>query len=376
MRYISLSMPILEEALPYLILKAAKGVGPRKIKLLLSHFGSAERVLAADDKTLREVEGVGPRLVRELNAAKESKWPFEELSRVRALGLTLLHLDAPEYPEALRAVYDPPTLLYVRGELPELRGAAPKSVGVVGTRGASEYALHFTEALARTLAEAGVLVVSGLALGVDTAAHRGSLLPENGRTVAVLGSGVDVIYPSQNRELAKQIAEGRGAVVSEYGVGTRPNARNFPGRNRIINGLSSGVVVVEAGHKSGALITAEYAAEEGRAVFAVPGRVGDPRSGGTIALLKQGAILLESAQDIFDEFSWSATPSQQPAIKLEPEEADLARRIQKLGEPLLDDLNGGNAAQTPQLLMKLTKLELKGVVKQLPGGRYACLMSV
>lgn len=163
----------------------------------------------------------------------------------------------------------------------------PKAVGIVGTRDASEYALHFTEKLARDLAEAGVVVVSGLALGVDSAAHRGAASVAGGQTVAVLGSGVDIVYPRQNQDLARTIFSGYGAVVSEYTLGASPRASNFPGRNHIINGLGSGVVVVEAGMKSGALITADYALEEGRTVFAVPGRVGDQRSSGALALLKK-----------------------------------------------------------------------------------------
>ena len=361
--------------LPYLTLKCARGAGPRKLKVLLEHFGSADAVLSADAKALLEIEGVGPSLVRALNEAKSSIWPKEELARVQALGLSLLHLNSPLYPESLRAIYDPPTLLYVRGELPEFNSVTPRSVGVVGTRGASEYALHFTKTLAQALAEAKVTVVSGLALGVDSAAHRGSLLPPHGKTIAVLGSGVDVVYPKQNRDLAKKIASGRGAVVSEYPVGTRPDARNFPGRNRIINGLSRGVVVVEAGNKSGALITADYALEEGRTVFAVPGRVGDPRSSGTHKLLKQGARLIENAQDIFDEFAWTQASSPK-APDLNELETALVKRIQDLGEPLLDDLNGGDPTRTPAVLTQLAVLELKGVVKQLPGGRYACLVSL
>ena len=179
-------------ALPYLILKSAKGAGPRKIKLLLEHFGDAEAVLNAADSELREVEGVGPSLVRSLSEAKDNAWAREELARVQNLGLTLLHLDSPAYPKSLRAIYDPPTVLYVRGELPELEGVTPRSIGVVGTRGASEYALHFTKSLAQALAEANVTVVSGLALGVDSAAHRGSLIPATGKTIAVLGSGVEI----------------------------------------------------------------------------------------------------------------------------------------------------------------------------------------
>ncbi|CAN5871743.1 hypothetical protein BH24DEI2_BH24DEI2_17570 [soil metagenome] len=244
-----------DATLAYLTLSHAKGLGPRKIKLLVEAFGSAAAVLAAAQDELLAVESVGPSLAKSVMAAKESDWPEREVARAERLNVALVHLEDERYPSSLKAVYDPPPVLYVRGEMP----IGAKAVGIVGTRDASEYALKLTEQLAGELAEAGVTVVSGLALGVDPAAHRGAVSVPGGLTVAVLGSGVDVVYPRQNQNLAKTIFSGRGAVVSEYPLGTGPRASNFPGRNRIINGCASGVVVVEAGAKSGALITADYA---------------------------------------------------------------------------------------------------------------------
>ena len=379
---------VTDATLAYLTLSHAKGLGPRKIKLLVEHFGSAAAVLAAAQDELLAVEKVGPSLARAVMTAQESDWPEREVARAERLHVALVHLEDPRYPSSLKAVYDPPPVLYVRGELPveaEATGFEAtgfkvtgfKAVGMVGTRDASEYALRLTEQLARDLAAAGVVIVSGLALGVDTAAHRGAVSAPGGQTVAVLGSGVDVVYPRQNQDLAKTIFSGRGAVVSEYPLGTSPRSSNFPGRNRIINGLASGVVVVEAGAKSGALITADYASEEGRTVFAVPGRVGDPRSSGTLGLLKQGAVLVQDVSDVLNELGWDASSTRQPEPirqpDLPPQEAALLEIVQRLGHPLLDDLVVATGKSAAELLPLLTMLELKGVLKTLPGGRYTRL---
>ena len=358
----------MDATLAYLTLTHAKGLGPRKIKLLTQHFGSAEAVLAAARDELLTVETVGPSLAKAVLSAKESDWPAQEARRAERLNVQIVPLEDERYPESLKAVYDPPPVLYVRGALP----ARPKAVGIVGTRDASEYALQLTAQLARDLAAAGVTVVSGLALGVDSAAHRGAVSVGGGQTVAVLGSGVDVVYPRQNQGLAKIIASGHGAVVSEYPLGTGPRASNFPGRNRIINGLSSGVIVVEAGVKSGALITADYALEEGRTVFAVPGRVGDPRSQGTLNLLKQGAVLVQDAGDILNELGWDtpSTATQSPRPNLPPAQQAVFDAVVKLETPLFDDLIAAVGVSAAELKTLLTMLELGGFVKTLPGGRY------
>ena len=363
-----------------LTLAFTPGLGPRKIKSLIEHFGSAADTLQAHPDALHEVEGIGPKIVAALQAAKPSDRALQELERARKLNVTLLPLDSPNYPTALRQIYDPPAVLYVRGQLPQaLHQAfdALRALGVVGTRDASPYALTLTRKLATELATQGVVITSGLALGVDTAAHEGALAAPDGQTVAVLGSGVDVIYPSQNQNLAKRIIQGGGAVVSEYPLGTSPRAENFPGRNRIINGLSRGIIVVEAGKKSGALITAEYAAEEGRTVFAIPGQVGDPRAHGTLELLKQGAVLTTSSQDIIDEFGWQKdSPAvTEPRITAPPPaltatEQDIVDAIKRLGSPTLDDLAHAANLTASAILPVLMRLELRGFVRTLPGGRY------
>ncbi len=356
-----------------LALTFTPGLGPRKIRGLLEHFGSAETVAAASAFDLRAVEGIGPKLAESLVRARADAVTKAdaELNRAERSGVTLLAFGTADYPESLAQIYDPPSVLYVRGELPQnVFGnlSTLRSLGVVGTRNSSPYGFDLSRRFSQELAASGVVIVSGLALGVDTAAHEGALAAPDGRTVAVLGSSVDIVYPGQNRRLAEQIADGRGAVVSEYRLGTAPRAENFPGRNRIISGLSRGVLVVEGGKKSGALITAEYALEEGRTVFAVPGRVGDPKAEGALELLKQGAVLTQGPADIVSEFGWQHAP----VTRVDPPgfPGELTALIRSRGEPLLDDLVTATGKGTSELMVALTLLELQGVVQTLPSGRY------
>jgi len=361
--------------LAYLRLKSAKGLGNRKTKLLLEHFGSALNVLEADQIALSEVESIGPSLIKAIRQAKTSDWAEKEYERTQKANVQLLNLEQDDYPHNLKAIFDPPPLLFVKGRLPSFEGSPAKAIGIVGARDASDYALSFATKLAKELAAANIVINSGLAIGIDGAAHRGALEAKTGKTIAVLGSGVDYIYPNAHRNLAAKIIANNGALISEYPLGSRPVATNFPGRNRIINGLSSGIVVVEAARKSGSLITADYAAEEGRTVFAVPGRVGDPRSRGTLALLKQGAILIDSAADIFNEFSWAKKPGVIKSLDLSKNEAAVFALIHKLGQPLLDDLVEGLEMPAAQIMPVLTMLELKRLIKAQAGGRYIALPS-
>ncbi|MDZ7702904.1 MAG: DNA-processing protein DprA [Trueperaceae bacterium] len=377
----------------YLTLNFTPGLGPRGIKQLCDHFGDAARVCAADRAALLGVDGVGAKRADAIIAARHNDRVDQELDRAEALGVGLLTPAHDDYPTLLRHIFDPPTVLYVRGALPPTladEATRVRSFAIVGTRDASPYGLAFSRRFALRLAEAGVTVVSGLALGVDTAAHQGALGTPDGDTVAVLGSGVDVIYPRQNQNLAAQIAEGRGAIVSEYPLGTKPNPTNFPGRNRIINGLCPGVLVVEGGLKSGAMITAEFASEEGRTVFAVPGRVGDDRALGPLTLIKQGAVLAMAPQDVFDEFDWAndraagvaadgtaadgVAADAGPTIDSLPEvPRTVARAVAAKGEALLDDLVTATGRPLPDLLPVILQLELQGVIQKLPSGRYHCL---
>lgn len=351
------------------------GLGPRKIKGLLEHFEDAEALTDAAATDLRAVEGVGPKLAETIvrSRSEAAKKADTELVRAERVGVTLLALSDPDYPASLRQIYDPPPVLYVRGTLPNgVQGELDdlRSLGVVGTRNASPYGLDLSRRFSRELAQTGVVIVSGLALGIDAAAHEGALEAAGGETVAVLGSSVDIVYPGQNRRLAERISEGRGAVVSEYRLGTAPRAENFPGRNRIINGLSRGILVVEGGKKSGALITADYALEEGRTIFSVPGRLGDPKAEGALGLLKQGAVLTVSSDDISGEFGWGQSrtigaPALPPGFP-----GELTSLIRDRGEALLDDLITATGKSAPELLVTLMTLELSGVVRSLPSGRY------
>lgn len=269
-------------------------------------------------------------------------------------------------PTCARSTHRPP-LLYVHGTLQPNDSWA---VGIVGTRRASTYGREVAHSLSRDLATNGITVVSGLALGVDTVAHK-SALSNQGRTIAVLGSGVDQIYPPENRGLAQAIVE-NGALVSEYALGTRPDASNFPPRNRIISGLSRGVVIVEAGERSGALITAQFAAEQGRDLFAVPGSILHPGSSGCNALIQQGAIPLLNVNDILNHLNFEQVLSQQAAravIAADPQEAALLAHISQ--EPRhLDDLVRQSTMPAPQVAGLLTVMELKGLVRQVGSLSY------
>jgi len=375
------------QALEYLKLALTPGLGARKIKVLSEYFGNAAKILAASDKELSEVSGVGPKLIQAINKHRDNIEADKELKRASHLGIDIISIVDTRYPQSLRQIFDPPPVIYVQGELPKQVCCGYehlRSIAIVGTRDASDYGLELSKTLASELAKADIAVISGLALGIDSAAHRGTVELDSGQTkgqtVAVLGSSLDHIYPSKNQNLAKQIADGHGAIISEYRIGTKPHPQNFPGRNRIINGLSKGVVVVEAGEKSGALITADYALDEGRTVFAVPGRPSDKHAKGTLKLIKQGAVLTQSANDIFEEFAWQAADTQENSkeqlASLDTTQLAIVQAIASHGEPLLDDLISLTKETAPALLPKLSILSLKGIIKKLPNERYINLYSL
>ena len=380
-----------DEKIDWLQLCRSGGVGPQTFGKLLSRFGNARRAL-------EEL----PRLARE--AGGEERWrrcrrdeAEAEFAAIAELGYELLAKGEPGYPERLAEIADPPPLLIVRGRVELLQQPA---VAVVGARNASANGRMFAHGLARELAEAGVLVVSGLARGIDTAAHEGALAAD-APTLAVIASGVDVAYPSDNAELMERIAES-GAIVSERPLGAVPQARHFPRRNRLISGLTLGVVVVEAAPQSSSLITARLAAEQGREVMAVPGSPLDPRHRGTNQLLRDGATLVESAADVLAALgplaraaqprspgvtartrNRSAAPAPErirpvhTALPIEPEAngaADLIGRVcERLGpEPLLvDELIRQCQASTAEVQRALLELELDGRLERHPGNRVS-----
>ena len=345
-------------------------LGPVRVKGLLEQFGTAERVFSASLSELRGVSALETSSLSSLTAPTARETAFArgdtELERAARVGAQIIGFSHAAYPEALRAIFDPPPLLWVRGRLSaleSLQSATPRAIGVVGTRKCSPHARAFTVTIAGDLARAGVVVVSGLARGIDTAAHIASV-DAGGVSIAVLGCGIDTIYPSENRALSERLT-----VISGYPIGTPPAAHNFPARNRIIAGLSSGVVVVEGDIGSGSLITAVAALENGRTVFAVPGRPNDPNARGPNRLIKDGAALLEDANDILNEFRWGGAVQKAVMPTLDGDEARVYTALE--GELLLDDLVLRTGLGGPQITVALMMLTLKNVVLELPGGRYS-----
>ena len=357
----------------WLRLVYSPGIGPVALRRLLRSFGLPQQVLQCDASRLRgllapaaidALLGEPPAALREL-LARAVDWLAEP-------GHHLLTLADPCYPRQLLEIHDPPPLLWARGD-PALLGR-PRMLAVVGTRNPSAQGARDAHDFARALAQAGVCVVSGLARGVDAQAHRGALRAGagGGSTLAVLGHGCDRVYPAAHRELARQVASA-GLLVSEFALGEAPLPQHFPRRNRIISGLSRGVLVVEAALRSGSLITARLAAEQGREVFALPGSIHNPMARGCHSLLREGAQLAEQPGDILDELGWApanpARPAAAPAAG--PLRAPQPDVLACMGfDPLsLDELLGRSALPAAQLQEQLLELELQGRLARLPGGR-------
>ncbi len=283
----------------FLILNMVENLGSVRTQALLKHFGSLEEIFQAKERGLKEVKGIGEKIAFEIIQSIRRIDLKKELDLIKRYNIKIVSFLDKGYPKNLKNIYDPPIALYVLGDLVPQDDAA---IAIVGSRLASFYGIQQAERLGFELASRGVTVVSGLARGIDSSAHRGAL-KAGGRTLAVLGSGLLNIYPKEHRGLAEEISE-NGAVISEFPMRTIPERGNFPKRNRIISGLSLGVVVVEAAQRSGALITSDIAMEEGREVFAVPGKVDSITSRGTNRLIKQGAKLVETANDILEELDF------------------------------------------------------------------------
>jgi DNA processing protein len=357
-----------DDLLPWLRLCRA-ALPPRRVVALLEHFGSPEALLTAPARELCAAGEIAPPMAERLLATSEAECE-PELAAIERLGVTLLTILDPGYPALLKEIADPPPVLFCRGALQPRDGAA---VAVVGTRRASQYGRMMAERFGRELAEAGLTVVSGMARGVDTAAHRGALAAR-GRTVAVLGAGLDVPYPAENVRLMERVAE-EGVLLSEAPMGAQPDAWRFPARNRIISGLSLGVLVVEGGVESGALTTARFAGEQGRDVFALPNMVGNPMGRGPHALIKDGAKLVEEVSDILEELRIPTTESvggeqlALPELALAAEEARVLELLSVLPRPI-DDLIGESSLTAAQVSAALMMLEVKGLVRKLPGNSY------
>lgn len=342
------------------------GIGPVRIQRLLDYFGDLDLAWLADSRELARA-GLEAKTVEVVVARRREIDLDAAMAKIERLGLQVLTLADPGYPEPLRHVYGPPPLLYVRGALAE---ADQWAVAVVGTRRATAYGREVAERLAGELARAGVTIVSGLAKGIDSHAHRAALAA-GGRTIAVLGSGPDVIYPAENAGLARQIVE-QGALVTEYPPGAPPDAANFPVRNRIISGLSRGVLIVEAGESSGALITADFALDQGRDIFAVPGNIFWPTSVGTHKLIQQGAKLVRAVEDILQELNLTQVHQQLEMRHLLPENETEAQLLQLLSaEPQhIDELVRQSDLSAHLVSATLTMMELKGMVRQVGAMTY------
>jgi len=352
---------------------SASGLTPARQLALVRALGDAEAVLGADDGALLAVEGIRAQHVSRLRQAQAKVDPAPLAQKLADLGGHILPITDEAYPRLLREIHDPPPVLYVSGSLSRRDELA---VAVVGTRRRSDYGQRVTERITGDLARRGFTIVSGLALGIDSDAHEAAL-EAGGRTVAVTACGLDVDYPQQNRELRGRITQS-GAVVTELSLGTEPLRERFPARNRIIAGLSLGVVVVEAPTESGALITARLAAEEGREVFAVPGSIFSPVSRGCHALIRDGVTLVEVAEDVVEGLGilLEATPEREPAPERERKLAELpGDQRQVLGalshEPLsVDAVIARLELTAAQVTGALMLLEVKGLVRRLPGSAY------
>jgi DNA processing protein len=343
-----------------------KGIGAVRLQALRQHFGDLAIAWQAPSDALRAA-GLGPKLIERLGRVREDVDLDQYLAGISAQGITVLTWDDEDYPKHLREIDQPPPVLYVRGSLASEDSWA---VAVVGTRRATAYGRQVTEALSAHLARNGVTVVSGLARGVDAIAHQAAL-KAGGRTVAVLGSGVDRVYPPEHRALAEQIIAS-GALVSDFAPGTPPDASNFPPRNRIISGLSMAVVVVEAGETSGALITAQFAVDQGREVFAVPGNILAPQSKGTNRLIQQGAQPLLSAGDVLEALDLTRVSEQRVMRKAIPADEVEARLLDVLGDETLhmDEIRSRTGLPIERVSATLVMMELKGMVRQVGGMNY------
>lgn len=352
----------------YLLFNRVNGLGPRRLNRLLEYFETADKVWYADRDQLSKVPDIPSAIIDEILTKRNQLNPVKELQRLKDQGIGVLFSDEPEYPPLLKEIFDPPKVLYYRGN-PAVFGK--RTFAIVGARKATHYGLSVSETIAAELAAADVCVVSGMARGIDSAAHKGAL-NVSGSTAAVLGCGVDVVYPKENRKLMDEIIK-TGIVISEFPPGVSPIPGNFPQRNRIISGLSEGIMIIEAAEKSGSLITADFALEQGRDVFAVPGQVTNSLNRGAHRLIKQGARLVETAADVFEE------------LAIEPSMLESNPKNSINGLTLIDKKIYNIVSDVPvnsefiietsgisasEVLSTLLCLELQGLIKQLPGHLY------
>jgi DNA processing protein len=367
--------------LDWLTLHMAPGLGAASCRRLVDHFGGPGPVLTASAASLAQVPGLRREALAALAAIRTDDVAARaalELERTARCGIELVTWHDDSYPDLLRNIHNPPMVLYIKGSVAALQGPA---LGMAGSRAATDYGKEIAHRFAHSLARQGFAIISGLALGIDAAAHEGAIAA-GGKTVGVLGCGLDREYPPENRKLSREIAT-TGALISEYPLGTAPDSFRFPARNRIISGLALGVLVVEASRRSGSLITAQHALEQGREVFAIPGRIDSIKSAGTHLLLQQGAKLAHTIADIIEELPVIPAPGHKISVQadvhratvsaeagLTDDEAMLFSCLDVYPKNIDDIARGANLA--PQKASELLLLlELKGVIKALPGKCYA-----
>jgi len=345
-------------------LSSVPGIGPRRMRLLVERFGSAHAAHGADSGLLLQVEGIDEKTAEALRNSADTGYADEQMRAAEKEGAGIIHLWERGFPELLKRIHDPPVLLFVKGDADCL---SLPGFAVVGTRSPTLYGKTVTHMLCGQMAARGLAVFSGMARGIDTLAHEAAMAA-GGPTVAVLGSGLDVPYPPENRKLSERIA-GHGAVITEFPMHTEPLGPHFPRRNRIISGLSLGTLVVEAGLKSGALITADMALEQGREIFAIPGSIQSEKSRGTHRLIREGAKLVENIGDMLEEFpdlKGREVRDEQAATCLPEPEAAIWRSLSE--EPLhIDRIAADAGVSTSEALSALLSLELKDCVRQLSG---------
>jgi DNA processing protein len=355
-------------------LNLVDGIGPVRVRSLLEYFGDAPAILAASKQQLLQVRNIGDETADAIGNWEQTIDLGVELKRISDFGCRIVIQSDPEYPESLKHIYDPPVVLYVKGELlPKDKNA----VAIVGSRMTTPYGVESARKLAYQLAYLGVTVVSGAARGIDTAAHQGALSAK-GRTIAVLGTGINLITPPENAKLYEQIATG-GALITQFPFNRPGDKQSFPIRNRIVAGMTLGTVVVEANLTSGALITANFATEYGRQVFAVPGRIDSPRSKGCHELIKKGAKLCESAEDILSEFEYLFPATNRPPAPNETgvlPALELSENEQKVYDVLskeaisIDDVIRQSGLPVSAVSATLLSLEMKRLIRQLPGKMF------
>jgi DNA processing protein len=346
-----------------------KGIGAVRFKALLDAFGSAEAAWNATPQALQDA-GLSVKIVETFQRVRKGVSLEQVAGRIQSLGVQVLTWDDETYPRHLKEIDQPPPVLYVRGSL---KAEDEWAVAMVGTRKVTAYGRQVAAEVATALAHNGVTIVSGLARGVDSIAHQAAL-NAGGRTLAVLGNGVDLVYPPENRKLADQIMQ-QGALVSDYALGTQPDGQNFPPRNRIISGLALAVIIVEAGDTSGALITASFAAEQGRDVFAVPGNINAPQSRGTNRLIRDGAQPLLGPQDVLEALNLTMVTEHQTArvtLPSDPVEARLYKLLSQQPKHV-DEIRTEASLPIETVSATLAMMELKGMVRQVGGMHYVAV---